>query len=129
MKYLLDTCAYIWIITNDKKLSNSAKEIFEDKNNQIYISIISQIEMSVKHIKHKIPKLSQPIIQYFEEFRIESEVEFLTLRPKDIEGLFTLPKIHSDPFDRLLISQAINNQMTIISPDEKFLKYPVRVVF
>lgn len=128
-KYLLDTCTYIWIITNNKKLSNTAKEIFEDKNNQIYISIISQVEMSVKHLKHKIPQLSQPIIQYFSDFRTKSEIDLLSLESKDIEGLFNLPKIHSDPFDRLLISQALNNQMTLISPDEKFLKYPVRVVF
>ena len=129
MKYLLDTCTYIWIITDNKKLSNTVKEIFENKDNQIYISIISQIEMSVKQIKHKIPGLSLPIINYFQEFRTKSETELLNLQSQDIEGFFSLPKIHSDPFDRLIISQAVNHQMAIISPDEKFLKYPVRVIF
>ncbi len=129
MKYLLDTCTYIWIITNDKKLSNTAKEIFEDKNNEIYLSIISQIEMSVKQIKHKIPGISDPIIHYFKDFRTESEIDLLNLQSEDIQGLFSLPKVHSDPFDRLLISQAVNNQMAIISPDKKFTKYPVPVIF
>ncbi|NBV06591.1 MAG: type II toxin-antitoxin system VapC family toxin [Proteobacteria bacterium] len=128
-KYLLDTCTYIWIITDNKKLSNTAKEIFENKENQIYISIISQIEISVKHLKHKIPQLSKPIIEYFDGFRIKSEIDLLNLECKDVQQLFSLPKIHSDPFDRLLISQALNNQMTLISPDKKFLKYPVRLVF
>ncbi len=129
MKYLLDTCTYIWIITNHQRLSDSVKEIFEDQNNQIYVSIISQIEISVKHIKHKIPGLSHPIIHYFDNFRIDSEVDLLNLDLKDIEGILHLPKIHSDPFDRLIISQALNRNMIIISPDKKFRKYPVRVIF
>lgn len=129
MKYLLDTCTYIWIITDHNRLSNTVKDIFEDKNNQIYISIISQIEMSVKHLKHKIPGLSHPIIHYFDKFRIDSEVDLLNLDPKDIEGTLHLPKVHFDPFDRLIISQAMNRSMAIISPDVRFKKYPVRVIF
>lgn len=129
MKYLLDTCTFIWIITNNAKLSTTAKEIFEDRNNKIYLSIISQIEMSVKHSKHTIPGISEPIIHYFQKFRVESEIELLNLKSEDVEGLFNLPKIHSDPFDRLLISQAVNNQMSIISPDKKFAKYPLRIIF
>jgi PIN domain nuclease of toxin-antitoxin system len=129
MKYLLDTCTYIWIITNDKKLPKEIVEIFEDRNNKIYVSIISQIEISVKHLKAKIPGLSKPIIHYFEKFRIESEIDFLNLKSEDIESLFTLPKIHSDPFDRLIIAQALNHGLTIITPDKKILKYPVKTIF
>ncbi len=130
MKYLLDTCVYLWIVTdNQKKLSDKVREIFPNKNNSIHISLISQIEMTAKHSKHKIDGLSRPVIHYFKQARIESEIELLGLEQEDIEATSSLPKIHSDPFDRLLISQAINNGMTIISPDEKFLKYPVRVLF
>lgn len=129
MKYLLDTCTYIWIITNHQRISAEIRDIFEDKRNEMYVSIISQIEMSTKHLKHKIPGLSQPIIYYFEKFRIDSEVILLNIKPEDVETAFSLPKIHSDPFDRLLISQALNNGMSIISPDKKFTKYTSRVIF
>lgn len=130
MKYLLDTCAYIWILTNDhKKLSKEAHNALMSDNSTTYISIISQIELTTKHLKHKIFGLNDPIINYFKQIRISSGIELLNLTQEDIEDTSTLPKIHSDPFDRLLISQAINNQLTIISPDKKFLKYPVRVVF
>lgn len=130
MKYLLDTCAYIWILTNDqKKLSKEARDALMSDDSTTYISVISQIEMTTKHLKHKISGLNDPIIHYFKQIRINSGIELLNLTQEDIEDISALPKIHSDPFDRLLISQAINNQMTIISPDEKFLKYPVRVVF
>ena len=130
MKYLLDTCSYIWLLTNDqKKFSKEARNALMSDGSTTYISIISQIEMTAKHLKHKIPGLSDPIINYFKQIRVNSGIELLNLTQEDIESIGVLPKIHSDPFDRLIISQAVNNQMTIISPDEKFLKYPVRVIF
>jgi PIN domain nuclease of toxin-antitoxin system len=130
MQYLLDTCTYLWIITNDQKnLSDKVREIFPNKDNLIYVSVISQIEMTIKHMKHKIPGLSHPIVDYYRHARITSEVDFLSLTPEDVHCLTKLPKIHSDPFDRLMIAQAINNNMTIITSDEKFLKYPVKVIF
>lgn len=130
MKFLLDSCCYIWILTNDqKRLSKKAQEALMSDNSTSYISIISQIEMTAKHSKHKIKGLSLPMIEYFKQIRVDSGLELLKLEQEDIEATSSLPKIHSDPFDRLLISQAINNSMTIISPDEKFLKYPVRVLF
>ena len=130
MKFLLDSCCYIWILTNDQKnLSKKAREALMSDNSASYISLISQIEITAKHSKHKIKGLSQPIIDYFKQVRIDSGIELLKIEQEDIETMSSLPKIHSDPFDRLLISQAINNSMTIISPDEKFQKYPVRVLF
>lgn len=130
MKYLLDTCTYLWIITdNQKNLSDKVREIFPDKNNEIYISVISQIEMTIKQMKHKIPGLSRPVIDYYKKDRISSDVDLLSLTPEDIDCLTQLPKIHSDPFDRLLIAQAINRGMTILTPDKKFKKYPVRIIF
>ena len=129
-KYLLDTCSYIWLLTNDEKqLSKKAREALMGDGSTTYISIVSQIEMTAKHSRHKIKGLNNSIISYFKEIRISSGIELLNLNQEDIEETASLPKIHSDPFDRLLISQALNNQMALISPDKKFLKYPVRVVF
>ena len=130
MKYLLDTCTYLWIITNNQaKLSDKVREIFPDTDNQIYVSVVSQIEMTIKHMKHKIPGLSRPIIDYYKESRIVSDVDLLNITPESIDCLNKLPKVHSDPFDRLLIAQALSQGMTIITPDKNFTKYPVRVVF
>jgi len=130
MKYLLDTCCYIWILTNEQnKLSNVAKEALMSDNSTTYVSIISQIEITAKHSKHVIGGLKSPILRYFKEVRIDSGIELLNLTQNDVEATFSLPKIHFDPFDRLLISQAINNQMTMISPDKKFAKYPLKVIF
>lgn len=130
MKYLLDTCCYIWVLTNNQEqLSAKAREALMSDNSTAYVSIISQIEITAKHSKHQIPGLKNPIINYFKETRLSSGIEFLNLKSEEIEATLSLPKIHSDPFDRLIIAQAINNGMVIISPDKKFAKYPVRVIF
>jgi len=130
MKYLLDTCTYFWILDNDQKsLSKRARNLLLSDNSTFYVSIISQIELTIKHSKKDLDNLSLPIINYFQQIRINAGVELLNLMQEDIHQIEKLPKIHKDPFDRLLISQAINNNMTIISPDKNFKKYPVKVEF
>lgn len=130
MKYLLDTCSYIWILTNNQnKLSDAAREALMSDNSTTYISIISQIEITAKHSRRAIAGLQSPILNYFKDIRINSGIELINLTHEDIEGTSALPQIHSDPFDRLIISQALNRGMSIISPDKKFNKYPIRVIF
>jgi len=129
MKYLLDTCSYIWLITDSKNLSSKAREALISDNSTTYVSIISQIEMTAKSLKHGIRGIDRSIVNYFSNTRNDSGIEFLNLTLEDVDKMSNLPKIHFDPFDRLLISQAINNHMSIITPDKKFLKYPVSVVF
>lgn len=130
MKYLIDTCTYVWLMTNDqKRLSAEARAALQSDNSTSYVSIISQIEMTAKHFKHKIPGIARPVIDYYKQLRIDSGIELLNLTQEDIEDTTKLPKIHSDPFDRLLIAQAINRGMTILTPDKKFKKYPVRIIF
>jgi PIN domain nuclease of toxin-antitoxin system len=130
MKYLLDTCTYIWILDNDKKnLSKKTLDLIFSDNSTTYVSIISQIEMTIKHSKKQIPNFTLPIINYFQKIRTDAGIELLSLAPEDINHLGKLPQIHKDPFDRLLIAQAISNNMTIISPDKKLQKYPVKVEF
>ncbi len=131
MKYLIDTCVYIWIITNNQqRISKKAQEILSDaENNSFYVSIISQIETTIKHHKFGIAGMNLPIINYYQQVRIKTGIDLLGLEQEDIATLAKLPKIHNDPFDKLLISQALNNNMTIVSPDKKFEKYPVRVIY
>ena len=129
MQYLLDTCTYIWAITNNKKLSKKLIEILSSEDNEIFVSIISQFETTVKQAKKPIKDIILPVIDYYDQYRIAAGIELLELKQTDIEVFSKLPTIHNDPFDRLLIAQAINNGMTIISPDNQFSKYPVRLIF
>lgn len=130
MKYLLDSCVYFWIITNNQeKLTQKIKDLYLDESNEIFISIISQLEITIKHNKNPIKGLTKPVIYYFDELRKKSDIKLLDLSQSDIENMKNLPKIHLDPFDRVLISQAQNNKLTIVTPDSKIKKYDVRSEF
>lgn len=130
MKYLLDSCVYFWIITNNQeKLTQKIKDLYLDESNEIFISIISQLEITIKHNKNPIKGLTKPVIYYFDELRKKSDIKLLDLSQSDIENMKNLPKIHLDLFDRVLISQAQNNKLTIVTPDSKIKKYDVRSEF
>lgn len=127
-KYLFDTCAFLWLISDqESRISVRAKEIYLNDSNVIYVSIISQIETTIKNSKQKGKFLKLPVLQYFADIRESYNIELLNLAQDDIDVLSKLPDIHNDPFDRLLIAQAMNNGMILVTPDEKIEKYSVRV--
>ena len=71
MQYLLDTCVYLWAITNNRdKLSKKVLGVLLDNDNEIFVSIISQFETTIKHSKHQIKNLSRPVIEYYKQQRI-----------------------------------------------------------
>ena len=129
MQYLLDTCTYIWAITDRNKLSKKAVNVLSSEDNQIFVSIISQLETTIKHSQTPIDNLILPTIDYYQKYRIASGISLLNIKQEDIEMLGKLPPIHNDLYDKILVSQAINNGMIIISPDNKFSKYPVRTIY
>ena len=121
--YLLDTHTLLWFLNDDPKLSKKVKELIETTQ-QIYVSIGTFWEMS---IKNSIGKLSLPapiseIIAGCESLGFS----VLPIKAAHLERLKTLPFIHRDPFDRLLICQAQAEDMTLITVDESIVKYDVR---
>jgi PIN domain nuclease of toxin-antitoxin system len=130
MKYLLDTCAFIWMITSDEeKLSKRAKEIFINLENELYVSIISRFEISIKRNICKLVELEKETEYYFENIRKLQGIRMLPLQGEDIDIMEKLPLLHKDPFDRIIISKAINNGLTIISNDDIFKQYPVKTIW
>lgn len=124
MKLLLDTCAFLWIITGSNKLSNKAKEAFQDPDNEVYLSTISLWEIL---IKNKLGKLPLPDIP--EQFLLEQtqlhRIMSLPLEEMAVMQLLRLPDYHQDPFDRMLICQAIATGLTILTPDILIKQYPI----
>ena len=128
-KYLLDTCVFIWMVTSEeRKLPKKIREIFLNEENELFVSIISRLEVSVKRNIGKL-ELKKETKYYFEEIRRSLAIETLSLEGSDIEIMEKLPNIHKDPFDRIIISQAINNGLTIISSDSVLKEYPVKCVW
>lgn len=124
MKYLLDTHTLIWYSENDPNLPFKVKELFDDSNSEFYISIATLWEMSLK-----IRKGTLIINRNFDEvidLIFNSGFKFLPISYQHIKELLKLPLYHKDPFDRMLISQTIYEDMTILSNEVLFDSYGVK---
>ncbi|MBD2183130.1 type II toxin-antitoxin system VapC family toxin [Planktothrix sp. FACHB-1355] len=120
---LLDTHAFIWLAEDDPNLPVSLRDAIENTDN-VFVSIASFWEIS---IKIKIGKLS--LLSDFNEMEYSFQSTRFKLLPislKDTIQLYNLPLYHKDPFDRILVAQAMNNSLVLISRDVAFDAYPVR---
>ena len=128
MKYLLDTHAFLWFVTDDKRLSAKARSLIKTSQNEVYFSAASAWEMS---IKIRLGRLT--IEEELEPFIIKqlSDNNFNTLSITIFHSIYTskLPEIHKDPFDRMIIAQAQVEDMPLISRDKNIKKYKVPVVW
>ena len=122
---LLDTATFLWIITGSERLTKNAKKIYFDKKNKIYLSSVSVWEIIVKYKLGRLPLPLRPL-DYIPKQRYIHGIESLPLEETDVIELESLPKIHDDPFDRMLICQARARNLIILTPDKTIQKYPVK---
>jgi PIN domain nuclease of toxin-antitoxin system len=121
--YLLDTHTAIWFFSGDRMISEKAKKIILDTSNVKYLSVSSAWEVAIKLCIGKLE-----IAGNTADFIKDAETNGFTILPiktSHLTILETLPMIHRDPFDRLLIATAIAEQMTLITADENTPKYDV----
>lgn len=121
--YLLDTHALIWFLEGNNQLPNSLQNTLRNPSNQIFASIINFWEMAIK-IQLKKLNLPNSLAEIHKKTQ-EIDIETLPLKFKHIEQLEVLPLHHRDPFDRILISQAKSESLTIISRDSAFENYEI----
>jgi len=127
MKLLLDTHAFLWYISSDPRLPPYAYDAIRDKTNEVYLSVVSVWEVLVKYQIGKLP-LPAPADEFIESSRSEHRIADLPLDRQTVSLLLSLPMHHRDPFDRMLICQALNHGLTIVTVDEWFRSYPVRLL-
>ena len=128
MRILLDTVAFLWAVTDAPDLSNNARELFADPGNEVYLSSVSAWEISVKNALGKLPLPDSPV-RYVPAKRKQHGIETLHLDEEAALHLNRLPVLHKDPFDRMLVCQAITQGLVILTPDRLIAQYPVRTVW
>jgi PIN domain nuclease of toxin-antitoxin system len=123
MKILLDTHALLWFIEGDSQLSQNAKKLIEDPENEVYVSHISFLEISIKLKIGKLQLLKS--LRGIYDDALTAGIELLDLEFEHIENYQSVPLVadHRDPFDRVLIATALHENLSIITIDEKFENY------
>lgn len=127
MRALLDTHTFLWAALGDQDLSATARGVLEDGSNELFLSAVSAWEIAIKYGRN-LP-LHEPPDEY-----VPSRIARLGLRALPIEvrhalHVYTLPRIHRDPFDRLLIAQAQLEGLPILTSDANIARYDVEVIW
>ena len=127
MRLLLDTHIFLWYISDDKQLPANWNVILRDPANEVFLSVVSIWEASIKYRLGKLALPASPEI-YLPEQRQRHMISSLSLEEAAARQLATLPSLHRDPFDRMLICQALEHGLTLVTIDTAIRAYPIEVL-
>jgi PIN domain nuclease of toxin-antitoxin system len=128
VRLLLDTCTFLWIVGGAKELSPRARELFSDPANEPFLSAASAWEIAVKHRLGKLP-LPQAPDDFVPAQRTAHGIEPLLVDEESALHVAKLPDLHGDPFDRMLVAQALVGGLVLLTPDDPIRQYPVRALW
>ena len=126
MKVLLDTCTFIWLLTGERPLGARAAEAIQ--RGEVMLSAVSAWEIALKFGKGHL-RLSQPPDRLVTAARARYGFTALPMDEESALHVVKLPALHTDPFDRMLVSQAIVHGLTIATPDPMVARYPARTIW
>lgn len=130
MNLLLDTCTFLWMIWDEPRIPPGVRDRLTDPRNGTFLSTISLWEAMAKHAAGRLGiRARGSAFRHLVEQREAHEVASLPLNEQAIAHLEHLPALHRDPFDRLLICQAIEHGLAIVTPDEHIRRYPVKTLW
>ena len=128
MRVLLDTHSFLWLVTDDPKLSEVSKAIFLDSGNELLCSAVIGFEIAVKYSLGKL-ELAEPPREFMENRMRKNALRPLPVTLAHTYRIAHLPFHHRDPFDRLLVAQALEEDLPLLSADEILSEYGVRRIW
>ena len=123
MRILIDTHIFLWLIDDSDRLSNKYRQEIQNPNNEKFLSVVSIWECVIKYQTGKLNFPSSPET-YLPMQRREHLIKTLNVDENSIVRLINLPPLHKDPFDRLIISQALQHDLLLMTEDKVVLAYP-----
>lgn len=126
MNYLLDTHIFLWWVLDNPKLSEESRARIGRSNSKLFLSAASAWEMAIKAQVGKL-ELPESVIEFTRKQLLLNDINSLDVTTEHALTVFKRPLHHKDPFDRLLIAQAMVEDMAIITNDEMIRQYEVRV--
>jgi PIN domain nuclease of toxin-antitoxin system len=128
VKLLLDTHTFLWFIAGDTQLDSYARQLIEEPGNERYLSAASVWEITIKSSLGRLT-VPMPPSTLIREQVWANAIDLLAIAPEHFDVLHTLPYHHKDPFDRLLIAQAMQEEMLLVTKDPAFADYNVQVAW
>jgi len=128
VRLLLDTCSFLWLIAEPEKLTAAARAALEEAENEVFLSAASVWECAIKQ-KHSRLSLPADPARFLAEQRRAHGIAALPIDEDAVAQIGKLPDHHRDPFDRLLVCQAIVGGMSIVTPDDLIARYPVPLLW
>lgn len=128
MDLLIDTHSFLWLNYAEEKIPEDTVKILADNKNRIFLSSISIWEICQKYALGKLKLHLEPKLLISHSKR-SFGIEIINFSENDSYHLSTLPPLHKDPFDRMLICQAIENNMAIVTDDRMISSYPIKVIW
>lgn len=123
MRLLLDSCTFLWIVGGAPELSARARQAFADPGNEVYLSAASAWEIAVKHRLGRLPLPETPD-RFVPRARDAHGIARLDIDEAAALHVAKLPDLHRDPFDRILVAQALLGGLVLVTPDEALRQYP-----
>jgi PIN domain nuclease of toxin-antitoxin system len=127
MRLLIDTHVFLWYISADPQLPVAFRDAMRDPANEVYLSVASVWEAVIKYALGKLPLPEAPA-EYLPLPRQAHRITSLPIEEGALAHLASLPALHRDPFDRILIAQALQHALTLVTADEGLRAYPVQLL-
>lgn len=128
MRVLLDTHVFLWWVEGNRALPVKARAALADRNNECLFSLVSVWELAIKTGLGKL-KLALPVQRYVVEHVAANGFQMLDIRMAHVGRVESLPAHHGDPFDRLLIAQALEEKLPVVTADPVFREYGVKRIW
>jgi PIN domain nuclease of toxin-antitoxin system len=128
MKYLLDTAVWLWSLNSPELIGDEGRRVLERGEEEIYLSAVTSWEISIKMRVGKLNFVGPPA-HHVPRFMAKQSLRPLSITHSHAAKVYDLPAHHKDPFDRMLIAQALVEDMVILTSDRSFRKYPAKLVW
>ncbi len=128
MNLLLDTCTFLWIVHGASDLSPRAASLYRDPEHGVFLSPASAWEIAIKCGRGQLELPDRPE-RYVPDQRAACGITALSIDEESALHVARLPSLHRDPFDRMLVAQAIVHGLTILTPDPLISQYPIRTIW
>lgn len=130
MNLLLDTCVFLWMIWDEPALTARLRTVLSDPRHELFLSAVSIWEATHKHTLGKLTvHAPEGAWAHFIRQRDAHDIRALAFDEAVVRHLSVVPPLHRDPFDRMLICQAIEHGMTLVTPDRAIQRYPIRTLW